>query len=357
LEQLVHALESEPLFHASLGSKELFHSNLLAWFANYHRGAADAVFTAWTEPMPGVEWRPALREWRHLDLVIRLAEHAPLVIENKVFSPPREDQLLEYTRDAKAKLGEPLSFALLSLVAPNWSGGTCELDGSSWRHFDYGELSAAMRDATTDVEDEYARTTLERYAAIVEVLQEIADIVNEEIEPASDIRLPDRFAKPLDGVRLRQGFEKLRTRTIAYAVSTHLSSKGFDGSGVVDSYTRSWPLLEWFTDVPNTLDQIGWQMQEGQWRLAVRLRKGHPLHGRGSVVRGQREEYVAERYADWFDFTRTNGILEPGPADHGAYRGFEPDFVYLYRAAKTLTVGEVCDLAAIISAKADAFLK
>ena len=30
--QLVTDLDHEPLFHMSLGSKELFHSNFLAWF-------------------------------------------------------------------------------------------------------------------------------------------------------------------------------------------------------------------------------------------------------------------------------------------------------------------------------------
>jgi hypothetical protein len=44
VDELCDDLDTEPLFHASLGSKELFHSNLIAWFVDRHREAARRVF-------------------------------------------------------------------------------------------------------------------------------------------------------------------------------------------------------------------------------------------------------------------------------------------------------------------------
>src|SRR4051794_21666905 len=85
LRDLCALLDGEPLFHASLGSKELFHSNMLEWFTTHHREAAAQAFDSWTSPSPGTPWQRTQREWRHLDLVVHLAERAPLVIENKVF--------------------------------------------------------------------------------------------------------------------------------------------------------------------------------------------------------------------------------------------------------------------------------
>ena len=42
--ELARALDAEPLFHMSLGSKELFHSNFIAWFA---RKYADEAWPFW----------------------------------------------------------------------------------------------------------------------------------------------------------------------------------------------------------------------------------------------------------------------------------------------------------------------
>ena len=92
VEALCAALDAEPLYHASLGSKELFHSNLIAWFVDHHPDAAREVFESWSRSEPGTLGAPTDRERRHLDLVIRLQDLAPLVIENKVFSPPRDKQ-------------------------------------------------------------------------------------------------------------------------------------------------------------------------------------------------------------------------------------------------------------------------
>src|SRR5579883_2346324 len=49
-------------------------------------------------------------------------------------------------------------------------------------------------------------------------------------------------------------------------------------------------------------DCLGWQYQEGQWRLAVMT--GH-FQGRTKEAREQRHQYVAETYGrdrTWFDF-------------------------------------------------------
>jgi hypothetical protein len=83
--------------------------------------------------------------------------------------------------------------------------------------------------------------------------------------------------------------------------------------------------------------------------------EGHEYHGRGAQLRATREVYVAQHYASWFDFTATDEILgTDGPTDPspGAFRGFAPDFVYLYRPAKALTVAQLCALATSVAERA-----
>ncbi len=100
---LCAALEKEPLFHMSLGSKELFHSNFLAWFADCFPEHAAAVFRPWTVPMAEAQADRSEREPAHLDLVLHLPGLAPIAVENKVFSTPDEEQLDRYAEGTLAQ--------------------------------------------------------------------------------------------------------------------------------------------------------------------------------------------------------------------------------------------------------------
>jgi hypothetical protein len=212
--------------------------------------------------------------------------------------------------------------------------------------------------ASTDIDGQYERETIERYARVINSLQRLATIVTEEVTDATRFALPAEFHIALDRVRLTQGFEKLRTRSIAHYIEHCLAEKGLGGTTLVDDYTRSWPLLESFVPVGDTGEEVGWQYQESQWRLAVRLRDGHPYRGSDDAMRARREEHVAARYEAWFDFADVDALLTTtGAVPTGAtpgYRAFAPDFVYLYRWAPDLTVGQLCYLAAATARRAQA---
>jgi len=355
---LCAVLEQEPLFHASLGSKELFHSNLIAWFVDHHQRAAREVFGPWSRPAPGTKSAPTERERRHLDLVIHLEDVAPLIVENKIFSPPRDDQLRDYAEHLATGYEPAPEFALLSLSDPGWSAGQSQLGGQLWRHHSYGDLAVAIDASLSLVSDSYAQETMRRYRSIIGALQEIAEIVTNKVTETTPFALPLAFGEQLQKVRLTQGFEKLRARSIAFFIQDHLARHDLAHVRVVDNYTRTWPLLESFVRVEGTHDELGWQYQEGQWRLVVRVTKDHPCHGDGSTMRTQREAYASERYANWFDFTKVDTILGtsgPSTPKVGEYKGFAPDFVYLYRPARNATVGQLCALAEVTAERAEQF--
>jgi hypothetical protein len=90
---LCAALSNEPLFHLSLHSKELFHSNFLAWFGENYPSEASEAFSAWVPKRVGQSAVRVQREADHLDLAIELPGLAPFVVDNKVFAPPDEAQL------------------------------------------------------------------------------------------------------------------------------------------------------------------------------------------------------------------------------------------------------------------------
>jgi len=85
LAAIAHGLDADPVFALSLGSRELFHSNLLAWFIRHHRPVAEAL---------GLRGEvTVLREKDHTDLLIRHGQDPVMVIENKVFALPDTSQL------------------------------------------------------------------------------------------------------------------------------------------------------------------------------------------------------------------------------------------------------------------------
>jgi hypothetical protein len=179
---LCAALEEEPLFHMSLGSKELFHSNFLAWFADYFPAHAAAVFRPWAVPMVEAQADRSEREVDHLDLILHLPGLAPIAVENKVFSVPDEEQLDHLTEGAlsqREKEGTSYSRVLLSLMSPGW------IMYNGWRQLSYRELAEALRPQVTHIRavDAFAGDLVEHYVVLISRLVELLDLLG---TPAAD---------------------------------------------------------------------------------------------------------------------------------------------------------------------------
>lgn len=91
------ALQSSPLFNLSLSSKELFHSNFLAWLAQKY----PSLFVEICKDLGcQADWSNANwcveRESMNFDLCIKTGEKIVMVLENKVKSIPSKLQLDEY---------------------------------------------------------------------------------------------------------------------------------------------------------------------------------------------------------------------------------------------------------------------
>ena len=119
-ETCIDALRKSSMFHFSLGSKELFHSNFLHWlsetdwhfFVNVMRclaGHKDSAF--WWEDDKYKDKIEVRREFKHFDLSIWLLDNKEkedeeerwipvFVLENKVKTLPYKEQLKKYVVDA-----------------------------------------------------------------------------------------------------------------------------------------------------------------------------------------------------------------------------------------------------------------
>jgi hypothetical protein len=347
---LCEALEKEPLFHISLGSKELFHSNFLAWFADCFPDLAASVFRPWAVPMVGTQASPSERESGHLDLILHLPDLAPIAIENKVFSVPSEEQLDHHAEDTLAKReAEGTSYArvLLSLMSPGWTRY------NGWQLLSYRELSEMLCSQVAPIRavDPFAGDLVEHYIVLISRLAELLELLG---TPAQDepLLLNRTVNGYLERARVSAGVQKARASCVARELCKAVAEKGWSDIHIKYDFTNGMSLLEGFcrqrmgVSDPSG-DALGWQLQGTQYRLAV-------ITGilQGRAHRKEREAYVAKRYSNWFDFTPLQAVTgamwkERAKEVRGGrwnFQGYNPDFVYRYRIAPGLTTSQIIEL-------------
>lgn len=171
LEDLKHS----PIANISLASKELFHSNFLAWVFNTYPVTINAVLSiARLEPRASGECVEVTREERSLDLVARIGDDRLLVIENKLKSLPYKEQLSRYEIEAE-KLDpsrDSCEFVLLTLSHLDCDGDDLPLD--RWNHVDYGTLAASLLENMPRDADPYHLAIVGDYAKFVSALLRVA---------------------------------------------------------------------------------------------------------------------------------------------------------------------------------------
>ena len=351
-------LDDEPMLHLSLHSKELFHSNILGWL--FEKFPDEAVVVLEGLVQRRAEWvQPVAvrREYRYLDLVVELPGFAPTVIENKVFSLPDVDQLRRYADSALAGLDDP-TLILLSFTSPGWADDKFTVGSRVWRWLSYDDLAERVQLAASAIrasragEAAFAADLLEHYARFVRIMRQLATAVG---EPLADegVELDVVVTEHLRRIRLHDALSKARARTLVNVLRRQLGDE-INGRPVTwkSDFTRGNVLIEAFVPTADG-DRVGWQLQGGQWRLAV-ISGSHA--GRTEELRAARHTYVADRYGTWFDFAPVTEVVGPAAVPRaelaGDFNRYDPDFVYRYRPVPRLTVAQLRELARQYQARA-----
>ena len=360
LEHACERLRTNPITHLGLVNKELFHSNFLAWLVEAHPEIGRRLFRhALTVDAQQME-QPPLREWRHLDLVLRLGGHRPLVIENKTFAPPDARQLDLYAEDLEVRRLRA-DHLLLSLTPPEWVRSVMSVAPTSvWNYMSYNDLVESLGELDDLIPDAFERELVDRYSAMLRDLISIVAVYGELDEDDRVVPGSDELAL-LRRTRIVDGILKLRVRMIAQRVARDAKEAlGEVLAGVDSGFTNGSPFLSMSARHGDV--NLGWQLQRGQFRLTAKfLEPG--LRGPKDPTR--RSIRAAELKADqvWFDFApvadlvseRATRPLRARPDDRG-FNHYAPDFVYEYRTISDLTIGELLELnrryAAIAMARA-----
>jgi hypothetical protein len=360
---VTEALNSNVMYRLSLSSKELFHSNFLSWLFDSY----PVLLCPLLDPsLPSNEIaQTSRREHAHLDLVLFPKDSPPFVVENKVFSPVDKDQLEKYDGEifkldgsSKVRVADCRRF-ILTLLEPRGS----TLIPNGWHHVRYDDLRerlAAHREGV--IQDPFHNLLIDGYIQLLDSLMELRDAVGDPTDglpldmtpfvtnDSPDTRTRDFTSKSRFTVALHE-LRKTNSRKVHYLVG----------------FTHARSLVQAFYPLKFSHYEVGWQYQDGQFRLALVLdpktknRKGETLRGN----RVKRERIAAEELAEWiteenlnaaFASSRASLHFEDAPSvtskDRKAYEqvpssgqwnynSYDPDFVYRWVKLDDLTLSEL----------------
>ncbi|TFB54416.1 PD-(D/E)XK nuclease family protein [Cryobacterium tagatosivorans] len=339
-------LNAEPLARIMFGQRELFHTNLLAWFFEALPDIADRVFQPLALPGDG-EGRSVDRERQNLDLVFNWPGFAPLVIENKVFSLPALEQLDRYAEKVVKWKGSAPELCILSMIAPETElreieGKPVSFTPNGWRHLSYDSLADRLDEALEGATRSYEVETMRRYSSIVRLLSALIESTSVQ-GPESDehVWLDEDELAPIASSQTRTALKKMRAFRLAALVGSNLQ---FADAAEAD-VSHGKPLVTWETGIEREGHQIrvGWQLQDGQFR-----RFAITPHIFGTSLEKKAERFAfARRHPDLFSFDGLDAVLGDPGAPTGPFKtesgfgSFGSDFVYKYVRADTLTVSQL----------------
>lgn len=249
-EEIKNTLLRSPLFNLSLSSKELFHSNFLAWLGEHHRACFLAVFRdmgcAFSCPDSDYTIK---REYENFDLCVLAPDgRIVFILENKVKSLPRAEQLKEYEEKAVRKQKSlPENLMLLSLATEFPDKDIVERGPWKVRH--YHQLSEALQGQKALLSaDPYAAALVDDYCLVIESLHQLAQSwLPSSSEPFLLAPCEKAFCQQLrvgdlqDKIRYSQLFEELnrQLREICRVVeSADVKSIQCDSDYIRKAYTN-----------------------------------------------------------------------------------------------------------------------
>lgn len=215
-------LTQSPIFQMSLSSKELFHSNFIAWLAEKYPDEMSKVFGA-NGRVKKVE-----REKKNIDLTLHLSNGKKIIIENKVKSIPYADQLNRYNKAcSKTDI-----FILLTLIEPAFDQQTAP----NWSFLHYEQFVDNLKKKLIEsgaVINTYHQKLVEDYISFVSSLVGISNLCRVGSDTSTTYKVTNEINEALKGLRINDLIQKMRISEIEYLLRNRPSLLGLKiGEGI-----------------------------------------------------------------------------------------------------------------------------
>lgn len=245
-----YKLEQSPIYHMSLGSMELFHSNFWYWLMNKDKNITKAVFFHDIDLDKKITIK---REDKRRDIVIYNG-NSKYVIENKFKSLPSKEQLIKYTEDNNFK------GIITGIIEPDF-----KLDG--WSFLSYKvisqKLSAVIQ--TSQSFTEFERTLALEYCDVIDNLNKL---LIDQLNMTNNVL--SYHCKNLEQYRLEDLYRKLKGNDfLTFFKKQNLESLQVDGYELhfnQDFNRKSVTLELCYKSLEDKL-KIGVQLHGMQYRL------------------------------------------------------------------------------------------
>jgi len=304
------AIKASPLFQLSLGSKELFHSNFIAWLARKYPEQVGQLFAPYLKDNTGDLTITRIdRELKNIDVHFYFTNGQELILENKVKSIPYIEQLEEYTKGHTANQ----NFLLLSLTRPEFTK-TAKIPvlNTFWHTMSYRDLAESLKKVVPITTGQYDKLIVEDYIYFIGFTSDALENVDvkesdqftfykPETDPTlalmQNIRMADVYSKikyQSIGALIAKRLQKVLPNTpVRFGASHKVREKGivYIGYGM----QRAQGIAELSFVVEDGL-YASIQLQANRYS---QLLQGYD--GYGKATRQYAERLLAS--GDWFDFT------------------------------------------------------
>lgn len=358
----VNLLQSSPLFHLSLTSRELFHSNFLYWLGVTYRDLFKETFSnlgcrtaAWPE-----DWTVEREYKADKSISLDLCVKGPgkkgkiyLVLENKVKSIPNQKQLNRY--EAIGNLADTCDFILLSLATdfPDKDQIDANSDGK-WIVWNYGDLAAALDKALTSCGGNispFHKAILEDYIQMVRGLDGLFGHLTVDDDSrygyAEDDELRE-YINLLKQLRMADVYEKVRASLLAGRLKQMLKDRFADRNIAIES---GYKIEEIGESTEHRLAKIyvdsGYTNKQGVVDAKVKINDRYVLTVQ---IQGEQYRHAIEclgmqedqwenikneaLFPDWFSSTAHGNQLDGQTKDHCKYVDKKSNSIFLYRYRK-----------------------
>ena len=338
-------LKESLIFQMSLGSKELFHSNVWAWLIEQDHNFVKVFFEGFD--FDKYEYVKVEREKYHRDLIIWVKEKSSkkekthyLVVENKIKSLPSEDQIKKYSSEKLDKCD--LLGAVITGFDDYLQNKTFE--NITWNFVSYLEIADR-------IERILSRSLLKQNANISQQIMEyckiiraLNDLIGTELDKIGDSLIVDQWDEKyaiFKDLRIADLLKKANGAKFIRYLKKHCESElkeglpsdyklllrqGFHNNKVtIDIFYTNADEKE-----TNDFFIIGTQTEGKQYRIVACRSQTHYKHGENGA-----EQLFNELKGEWFEetFDKKNNRLIHGNQTSMSkkYDSYKPNaFVYQY---------------------------
>ena len=282
----IEELQKSLIYKMSLGSKELYHSNVWAWLIDQDPAFAKAFIP---EINDNYVFKRVTREERHRDLTIWYKKpdgsEQFYIVENKLKSIPHIEQLEEYTEDAGDK-DKMIEGVLTGICRPVIMDGKdmIPVKNKTWHFVSYESLSNKMKAIAHASPKEIIKDNIKLIDEYLDNNRRVQTIVTGLIKNDSftlvwqNEELNDDDKSALDNLGLADLINKLAGSSLVSYVNERLTADGFDREFfyTYESFHNKKPTLDFrlsngakFDKKECTFLGIGIQIEGNQYRRMI----------------------------------------------------------------------------------------